>query len=136
MFTRDLTWLLGFYREKVARLASSKPRGAAAREVLEQYVGVYTTLRRLQRYHNRAGYRHNDQVEQSGAFLEASNVKAPSNGWSGDRFSSTAAGWGSDSSELCLPGYGSGKGKRKAGQKRDASKGALSPAARLALEDA
>jgi len=93
MFSRNLQWLLGLYRQKVARLASSKPKGAAAREVLEQYVGVYTTLRRLYRYHNRAGCHHaishgkmrgvsdvskdcHDHVEQSGAFLEATNVKA------------------------------------------------------------
>ena len=135
MFSRNLEWLLGLYRQKVARLTSSKPKGAAAREVLEQYVGVYTTLRRLWRYRNRAG-RLGAHPSASNTFLEASNVKASSAGLNGDRPGSSGAGWGSDSSELGVPGWGAAKGKRKAGQKRDAPKGALSPAARLALEDA
>lgn len=132
MFSRSLTWLVGLYRQKVAQLASSKPKGAAAREVLEQYVGVCTTLSRLWRYHNRA----RRLAEQPAAFLEAKNVKASGSGQNGDRSGSTGAGWGSDSSELGIPGCGATKGKRKAGQKKDAPKGALSPAARLALEDA
>jgi hypothetical protein len=60
MFIRNLTWLVGLYRQKVTRLASTKPKGAAGREVLEQYVGVYTTLRRLWRYQDRS--RLHDQL--------------------------------------------------------------------------